>query len=75
MAPSPFFSSRLALKEAKERMRSTTPLLATFFMYGSGSSHLEPKLLARSVSVSLVCRGGGRGTACAAAVTQQQQEA
>jgi hypothetical protein len=56
LAPSPFFSSLSALKEAKERMRSTTPQLATFLRKGSGSSHLEPKEEARSVSVSLVCR-------------------
>jgi hypothetical protein len=47
-----------ALKEAKERIRSTTPLLATFFRKASGISHLEPKLEARSVRVSLVCNTG-----------------
>lgn len=59
LAPSPFFSSLLALKEAKERMRSTTPQLATFLQKVSGRSHLEPKEEARRVRVSLVC--GRRG--------------
>ena len=61
LAPSLFFMSLLALKEAKLSTASISPALATFLRYGSGSSHLEPKLEARSVSVSLVCgRGQGR---------------
>ena len=54
LAPSPFFSSLLALKEAKLSTWSTTPQLATFLRKGSGSSHLEPKAEARRVRVSLV---------------------
>ena len=56
LAPSLFFSSLLFLKLAKEATSSITPQsLPTFLMNLSASSHLEPKLDWRSVSVSFVC--------------------
>jgi hypothetical protein len=58
----------LALKLAKESTASMTPQLVTFFKKASGSSHLLPKLLARSVSVSLVCGVGGAGSGFGRAV-------
>ena len=55
LVPSLFFSSLLFLNAAKEATRSMMPQsLATFLMNLSLSSHFEPKLDARNVSVSLV---------------------
>ena len=55
LAPSPFLSSLLCLKLAKDSTRSATPLSITFFRKRSGSSHLLPKLRTGSVSASFVC--------------------
>ena len=54
LAPSFFFRSFDCLKLAQLRMLSTTPHLPTFFMKSGEAVHLEPKLEALSVSVSLV---------------------
>lgn len=54
LAPSVFFSSRSCLNVANATMLSMTPHLPTFSMKGIGSTHLEPKLDAFSVSVSFV---------------------
>lgn len=52
--PSLFFSSLFCLKSANESTASSIPHLATFFTKASGRSHFDPKLDARSVSVSFV---------------------
>ena len=58
LAPSPFLSSLFCLKLAKEATSSVTAQsLATALMNLGESSHLDPKLPARSVNVSLVCGG------------------
>lgn len=54
-APSVFFISLFCLNVAKDSTPSATPLSATFLMNLSDSSHLDPKLVARRDSVSLVC--------------------
>ena len=60
LAPSLFLSSFPSLKLANEATRSMTPhSLPTFLMNLSVSSHFDPKLAARSVSVSFVCRNAG----------------
>ena len=57
LAPSPFLSSLLFLKVAKEATRSMTPQSEPIFLMNfSDSSHLEPKLVLRNVSVSFVCK-------------------
>ena len=55
LAPSVFFISLFCLNVAKDSTPSATPLSATFLMNLSDSSHLDPKLVARSDRVSLVC--------------------
>mmetsp|Transcript_6709 Transcript_6709/g.16658 ORF Transcript_6709/g.16658 Transcript_6709/m.16658 type:complete len:228 (+) Transcript_6709:1668-2351(+) len=55
LAPSCFLSSLLCLKEAQERIFSTMPEVIIFLMTPSDASNLDPKLLARVLSVSLVC--------------------
>ena len=55
-APSPFFNSLLFLKLAKLATSSMMPQsLPSFFISLSETSHLDPKLEALSVRVSLVC--------------------
>ena len=54
--PSVFFSSLFCLKLANAKMLSATPILPMLSMNLVDSSHLEPKLDAFSVSVSLVCK-------------------
>ena len=60
LAPSVFFMSLFCLNVAKDSTPSATPLSATFLMTLSDSSHLDPKLVARSDSVSFVCALGMR---------------
>ena len=59
LAPSVFLSSLFCLKFANARMDSVTPILPTLSMNLVVSSHLEPKLEALSVNVSLVCMRSG----------------
>ena len=56
LAPSVFFSSFSFLKVAKAAPRRRCRRPPALEEYGSPRSHLEPKLDARSVSVSFVCR-------------------
>ena len=61
LAPSVFLSSFSFLKLANVVTRSTMPHASRRLRnLGSPRSHLEPKLDARSVSVSFVCAPAGR---------------
>ena len=71
LAPSCFLSSLLCLNEAQDRICSTTPLLITFLMHASLAVYLDPKLLARVLSVSLVCESNAGFSMSALTNTQR----